>query len=312
MLCILLTGRDGADAWRMRRSVEVLAFHQESRKVEILFGLYVENKLPAGERNYLRMMHRGNVECFFVPAWPLPQHPAESRVHGPEVPGVLQQIYGDLFDEVNGQPRQTSTMTGWDGKVELPVSGQDRPVVWTPDEQACGEITEFGRPLQSETPSPGFQVYTPFTTWELGPFTEPTSFLLTFVLLIQGATYDELVGGDREFTVDGPERLLSRIRYDDLYRVPDEDRSKWCDRLKPFEQSRLLMGEGYDVMILRPPYANAVEALSGGMGIGLGPRQPLWQGQPMAERFITSHQSFSMALRYAKVDEPASSMSSVL
>jgi hypothetical protein len=292
MLCILLNSPQGAGTWRMRRSVEVLAFHEAKEEVEILFGLYVENRLASGTPNFLGIMHRGNVECFLQPAWPLPLHPAEARNRLSK--GVFQEIYGDLFRDIGGRPRQVSTLTAWDGELFLDAEKQVEPIVWPPEELRRGEKTEFGWPFPSEGCSKPLGRYIPFTTWKLGPFIEATSYLITFVLRITGETYRKLVDRDNEFTVDGPERLLSRITYDDLYRLPQEERALWHERLERFRSSLLLMGEGYDVIILHAPYSDAVEPLNGSLAIGQAPKQP-----PHADRFVTANQGFSMALRYA-------------
>jgi hypothetical protein len=293
-VCILVNSPLGNDSWRMRRSVEVLGFHQGDREMRILVGLYVENRLPAGADNYLGIMHRGNMECFVQPAWPLPLHPDESIGDG----GVLHQIYGDLFEEIEGEVFQIKTLTAWDDSFEIK---RERPIPWHPKRISEDRLVEsWGWPWEPETLPASVEECVPFTTWKFGPFADPTSYLITFALRIRGKTYDKLVDRDREFTVEGPEHLLSRIKYDDLLRLSDQEQSKWRQRLEPFESSRLLFGsEGYDVIILNPPLADRVLALGGSIGIVPAPKQPTSRGVPTGERFITSNQAFSMTLRYA-------------
>ncbi len=146
--------------------------------------------------------------------------------------------------------------------------------------------------------------YAPFTAWRLGPFLDIASYLVTFTLRITGETYHELVDDAREFTVEGPEHLHSRIKYDLQRRYSEPERQEWESFLQPFERSQLLLGEGYDAIILNEPFGDNIEVLSGGMGMLPAPKQPRrtnasTQAVPSAERFIASSSAFSMTLRYS-------------
>src|SRR5258708_8746167 len=278
----------------MHRSIEVLGFHQVEREVHILIGLYVENRLAAGTENYLRMLHRRNVECFVQRSWPLPAHPDEFG-HGS---CVLEDIYGDIFEEAPGQQHQVNALTAWDARVP----GEQSPFKpWWPTIDS-EPVQEWGWRIPPETPVCPLERYAPFTTWRLGPFTEATSYLVTCTIRIPGTTYEHLVQRKPQFSVDGPERLLSRIKYDDVFRLADQDRASWEERLAPFEQSHLLVGEEYDVIILNPPLADKVDRLNGSIGIVPAPRQPIRDGERRGERFMTADQAFNMTLRYARSD----------
>ena len=279
----------------MRRSVEVLGFHKEQREVRILLGLYVENRFQSGHENFLGMMHRGNVECFVRPAWPFPEHPDEHAAKsdgrlGGNVDGVLAQVYGQNFQERDGKIYQVNTMTAWDNYV--PILNAEQPIRWSPfSDYGPGE---WGLPWSPDVEAPPLDQWVPFTTWTLGPFTEAASYLITVMLRISGQTYSTLVAREPEFTVDGPERLLSRINYEDLICLRDHERSPWKKRLAPFENSHLLLGEGYDVIVLHSPLADKVQSLGGGIGITPAPRQP-----STGDRYVTANQAFCMTLRYS-------------
>jgi hypothetical protein len=293
MLCIVLNAPYGTESWRMRRSVEVLGFHEQAREVHIQLGLYLENRYEQGP-NYLRMLHRGNVECFLQPAWPFPSHPDEAL----SGESVLRDLYAPIFEDRGGTIMQVNTLTAWDSPVTYPTP--QHAVAWGPQTGIC--VPGWGVPLVPEMNDSerASGRYYPFTSWSLGPFAEQTSYLITCSLRVSGATYDELVHSKPHFGVDGPERLLRRIRYDDLYRLPDDARGLWERELEPFEQSSITNGEGYDVIVLRSPLADSVERLRGSIGVAAAPKQPLRRdGQQVADRFITSDQAFSMTLRYA-------------
>jgi hypothetical protein len=288
----------------MCRSVEVLGFHHAEREVRILLGFYVEKKMEAGAENYLRLMHRGNVECFVQPAWPLPLHPDEVKYGS----SVLRDIYAENFQEQEHDNHllHVKTLTAWDARI--PVA-QPHPVVpWSPKIEG-DPVKDWGWKLMPETPALPLEQYVPFTTWLLGPFDEPAPYLITCAIRIAHKTYDELVESKPQFTVDGPERLLSRIKYDDVFRLADQERAEWEGRLAPFEQSHLLLGDGYDVIILNPPLADSVERLNGSIGIVPAPRQP---GRERGERFMTADQAFNMTLRYARSEVEKADQETVL
>jgi len=285
MHCVLLNSPCGDAYWRLHRSVEVLGYHDT--EVRILLALYLENLAPAGVENYLGMMHRGHVECAIVPAWPLPQHPDEPQSRHSAKTCVLRQLYGAAFFEDSRGLFQRKGLTKWDAWHSV----DERRVIPEKDSWKLKRTSEC---LHAETGA-----WVPFTTWRLGPFTESTFYLVTCVLRFAGETYHELVDQRDNFTVDGPSRLLTRIKYEDLFRLPREDREKWIRQIEPFDSARLLLSDEYDVIILAPPLANEVHAYSK-IGISLARLQPVHEGRHLGDRFITSDPGFSMIVKYGE------------
>ena len=284
MHCVLLNCQCGAGSWRMHRSVEVIGYHKADQEVKILLALFLENQASAGLENYFGMMHRGNVDCEVKPAWPLPCHPDEKAL--PARNRVLQQLYAPAFNEVNGKLFQTKTLTPWDECHAI----MDRPVI--PWANKKGLKCVRGLPCDQ---SPH---YVPFTIWRVGPVTEPGNYLIVCALAFRGQTYYELVERESNFTIDGPTRLLARVKYEDLFRLPQNERTTWAQHLKPFEGAQPLVGDGYDIIILGPPLADEVRT-SGKIGILSAPLQPAHGPRHRADRFITSGRTFSMVAKYA-------------
>jgi hypothetical protein len=281
-VCVVVSAPNGnSNSWVMRRSVEVLSFHRADKEVRVLLGLFVQNKKS---NNVLGIMHQSNVDLLVHPAWPFPRHPDErGRRHG-----ILDELYGGLFREDRGRLYQTHTLTAWDENLKI---AEQEVRAWAP----------YGRTIKRIEPdiSVGPHTYVPFTTWTLGPFPEVCSYLITFELQIKGPAYQYLVAPERSFTVDGPERLLSTFRYGELPRVHSRHRDQWRKSLDTFEKHKLLIGEGYDIVVLRPPLGDAIEFFRGGMGIAPASIQP---SDEVALRFTTVDQSFSIGLRYASSD----------
>ncbi len=304
MHCVLLSSPLGSGYWRLRRSVEVIGYHGEDDTARILVILAVTNTAPPSTKNYLRIMHRGNVEAFLRDAWPLPDHYDEAarwKQIGAADGGkagsrgnVLIKLYREAFKEVGDELLQIEALTGWD--EFLPI---DPPVrVFACGLRSCLDgVKESprGHLIEPEVPSPSADTYSPFTSWKLGPFIEPGLHLLALELTFTGETYKELVTRG-EFTIDGPQRLLARVKHDDLARLSDRERTEWQSRLDKFEGHSLLLGQSYDVIILRDPFADPIQML-GGTGIARAPKQPMCKNTPVADRFVTTNQAFSIALR---------------
>jgi len=295
MHCVLLNSPCGDAYWRIHRSVEVLGYHEQ--EVRILLALYLENLAPTGTENYLGMMHRGHVECKIVPAWPLPQHPDEVKAELRAKDSILRQLYEPAFTQIDGRLVQLKGLTTWDTWHSV----KERRVI---PEKDGWKLTR-----SSEIPYMDSGGWVPFTTWRIGPFTESAFYLITCVLGFTGETYRELVDRESDFTVDGPMRLLARVR-DDLLRLPQQDRARWVGELARFECSHLLPGDGYDVIILAPPLAEEVRT-SGQIGIASAPLQPDRGSRHLADRFIASDQRFSMVVEYAVETPPQPGFGSV-
>jgi hypothetical protein len=289
MHCIVLSSPAGKDAWRVHRSVEILAYHRDAKRISILFILLVENLLPS--KNELRVLHRGNVECNLVPSWPLPLHRDEEA----GTRGVLNDIYGTMFRKDGENLLRVKKLTSWDAQenIEGDVSIADWAV--QTGLLSCSDEASFFPPEIAPL-SKGNHV--PFTTWMFSPFHQSGFHLLSFRLQFEGLTYDRLVPNDDIFTVDGPERLLARIEYEDIIELSSEEKKSWRLRLEEFEDpEKRLLCENYDVIILGPPHGDAVARVTeyNANGIYPAPRQ----SGTNAQRFITTNNLFTLPLMFA-------------
>jgi hypothetical protein len=297
MHCIVLSSPKGSGTWRIHRSVEILGYHHAERRVSILFALLAENLLE-GLPNSLRFLHRGKLDCHVVSAWPLPKHPDEK----PSAEGVLSNVYGHLFQMADGRVLGVTKLTAWDS--EEPLTSEERvPILnWaeTPGLLPAGEQRHRWPP---DPPPPDASGHVPFTTWTLSPFNEKGFYLVSFELQFEGATYARLLHAHPVvFTVDGPERLLGRIEYEDMVEVGRAEVDSWLQRLGDFkDSSKRPPCLSYDVIILGPKYGDEVRRAEHycANGIYLAPRQP----SVGAERFLTADQFFTLPLEY-KIQDP--------
>jgi len=299
MHCIVLSSPTGSDQWQVHRSVEVLGYHHSARRVSILFALLAEN-LRAGSPNSLRFLHRGKAVCHVVSAWPLPKHPDE-KAHGGE--GVLSNVYGHLFQMTDGRILRVKMLTAWDSDEPLASEEQVPILNWaeTPGVLPAGEQRRRWPP---DPPPPNASGYVPFTTWTLSPFNEKGFYLVSFELHFDGETYARLLHADPVvFTVDGPERLLGRIEYEDMVEVGRAEVDSWLQILGDFKDpSKRPPCSSYDIIILGPKYGDEVRTAGHyrANGIYLAPRQPSVD----AQRFLTTHHLFTLPLEYEKKDPP--------
>jgi len=272
--------------------VEIIGYHATDRTIKILLALIVENMAENGVKNDLRLMHAGTPDCFVVPPWPLPKHPDEE----PDSKGILDQLFGHAFESGSGGLKRTKGLTSWDECHPIP----ETPIVTF---QSGGDHNPLlgGSFVMPEQGIPTDGRVAPFTVWKFGPFTQKAAHLITLGLRFAGSSCDQLLGpGQVEFTVDGPLRLVTRIKLEDLSDFSSETRRAWVDRITPFEEANhLLMGEGYDVIILREPLADRVE-LVGEIGIARAAKQPVQRGVQIADRFVTTHRHFSILARLAE------------
>jgi hypothetical protein len=280
MHCIVVSAPLGDDTWRIRRSVEIIGYHQAERRARILIGMYLENRKCLGTENYFDVLHRGPVHCTLSPAWPPPQH-ADERMAGVTT-CLLRELYEEAFEEDSGRLFQVKALTAWDEWRKI-----DHTSVVSVGEATGVRCDEICPSTRTDT----LCDYVPFTTWRLGPFRERCSYLVVLEMQFDGHTYDDLLGRGTEFTVDGPTRVLARIREEDFARLPPNELENWTNRLDAFEKGLLLQGEGYDVVILAPPLADELQ-LCRWSGVSPAPIQP-----SNGRRFLTANEEFSIAFR---------------
>jgi hypothetical protein len=289
MQCIALSAPQGKDSWHIHRSVETLAYHRSVPRVEILFVFLAENLLA---NNSIDLLHRDRVRCRIVPSWPLPRHEDE---RSDTETAVLQQVYGGLFREENACLWQTGRLTPWDEAQEVKPAVLVRD--WANAERLlsgseCWKLWDAQYPDNGKTQ--------PFTCWRLCPFTERGHYLIAFRLSVEWSHYKRFPSPDSVFTVDGPDRLLRRILYEDIAGVPDAERDTWVSRLAPFEnETKRLHPDNYDVILLRSSSVDVVERIAdyGTTGIYEAPQQPNSNGT----RFITSKPSFTLPLCFSEL-----------
>jgi hypothetical protein len=286
MHCFAISAPNGRDTWELRRSIEVIGYHRYREEVQILFLLYGENKC---KDNCLRMMHRGNVECCWLPSWPLPRHPSEKPTSVEETPSILGNLYGEAFELVDGGLFRVKTLLPWDSWETI------KPRIVHPWRPSSGSPRMAGASedmlISPEFPHPRLDEYVPFTSWRIGNFMEPGLFLMTFAMRFSGETYRRLVGRQTQFTVDGPQRVLTRTKYEVLNR---EDHKVWTKRLALFESESVFSDKGYDIIVLNRSLADEVETFAPS-GMVQAPRQP-----ENGSRFITLSHEFTMWVRYAE------------
>ena len=288
MMCIVLRGKSGDKTWRGRRSVEILGYHRDQKRVDILFGLLLEN---LRKNNFLRILHPGNVNWELVKQpWPLPWHLNEPK----NGQSILESVYGNVFcfDEKEKSLYQAKGLTAWDSYFTN--GGKESVTVWpSGDAEAakCKMTKVF--PKENEANE---QEFVPFSEFELGPFTNGGPILIGFNLWFQGNSYARLLGGAPVFTVDGPESLLIRIKREYILHMPKEDQDKWIKRMSPFEQF-IGFGESYDVIVIKEPFATTTTCVWKN-GIVEAPIQP---SEDLADRYITAYPRFVLALKYAPV-----------
>jgi len=297
VFCIIVRGVKGSEHWRIRRSVEILAYHSRTKTAQILFLLCLENLLPRGKENWLELLHPGRTEHELLPTpWPLPWHVDEKRksceYSGNVQTNILTSVYGRAFwEDETGSLRRVACLTPWDFWFD---DWERTPVTLWPKEEGIDPGCAMER-----VPSPGSQSegesHVPFTAFKLGPFRREGLTLLAFKLRLSGRSYEELVEADRVFTVDGPETLLLRIarKYvPQMHSPPD-----WFDRLKDFE-TYVDIGESYDVILLRRGRHCERLRTVRECGIVKAPLQP--QPAGVAERYVTASPRFCLSLAYSK------------
>jgi hypothetical protein len=274
MHCMVLSAPEGGDGWRIKRSVEVLAYHFEERRVSILFLLVGQSRK---DENTLHLLHRGSVSCRLVPAWPLPYHKAET---GSNLPSLLRAFYGPFFQGEVDNLSLCKELTCWDEALRLE---KPEPIRASRGNEELG----VSPPVQDHyVPFTVATVKVPHAGWHL----------LALEFSFQGRTFDRLLSRN-VFTVDGPRRLLRRIQRDDMAALTPGERETWLAKLGDFtDPKRMLHCESYDVIVLtRPPADNVVSPADHCMtGISVAPSQPA--ARYGAVRYLTDDSLFTLPL----------------
>ena len=250
MFCILARAAFDKDDWIGRKMGETLGFHFRDRIVRIQTTLYLTNTLPDNEPNYVYVLHPGNVGFELCYDTPFPAHQDEKDYC------ILHAIYSNAFtyDSVGRELTQIKALSPWDYWYEF---GKD--------DFEC--VTWPGSPRQRKTikavkvfPTPDScrkGQFCPFSVCKIGPFLRNGATMFTLQMTLKGESFDELVGNENTFTVDGPRRLLSRIEHCYIPRIEDDVSAKaYLRELGKFEKF-LKAGGGYDVVILNERFADA-------------------------------------------------------
>jgi hypothetical protein len=294
MHCVVLSSPT-TSSWHIKRSVEVLAYHLDEKRVSILLLLLAQNHK---EGEPLTLLHRGNISCVAVPAWPLPLHEneeADSRA------GVLAAIYADFFRETPEGLYKEKDLSAWDSEIRLRPG--TRESVWASDQSG---------PLPSVFGDTSPCEWVPFTTWSVKPGRSGWN-LFAFRLSFEGETFSRLLPRERVFTVDGPDRLLERIEYEDFARLSENERALWCKRLHSTvgdSKQKRLHCESYDLVLLGQPFADDVQVNSYHCSTGVYPAPIQPRGFPGTRRFLTNDPLFTLPLSRARVNNDRRRISS--
>lgn len=308
MMCIVLRGEKGNALWEGLRSVEVLAYHPSEKKVEILFLLFLDNK---AEDNYLEMLHPGNSHCELVKPWDkeespwdenkekgLPYHIDENEEDFGQ--SILESIYGRMFryEEEEVQLYQKEQLNPNESFFDLEV--EKEVTIW-PDDEGLSYASGIEELYGTEKDKKRF---IPFTSWKLGPFSKAGLALVAFKIVMQGESYDKIVGGREYFPVYGPARLRSKIKHDFIPFYMGTEQAKWQKQLKGFED-HISFRRSYDVIVLkRPPnpkdYTIAVD-LDGSCEIALAARDRQPKGKCLPERYVTMDDRFKLNVYFQEL-----------
>lgn len=281
MHCVSLSSSLGNAAWRIARSVEVLGYHRDRGRVSILYVLLAKN-LNSDRPNSLHLLHRGRVEARIVPAWPLPPHPDEKRANA--VSGPL----ASLFLRRDGEILLTD-----EALAGLEPDLQRGPTF------VCS--SSGPKVLEPNFALPDGGSHVPFTTWTID-VDRPGWHLIAVELAFDGETYSRLLPPGQVFTVDGPERLLARIRYLDLSGLSVDDHRRWGDRLAPFMRPEQKVSPGrYDIVVLGPPCADPISPVDGYGASAVYEVADASRCEPQL-RYRAVDESFSLPLSFAQAE----------
>jgi len=292
VICIAAREICKKGSWKGRRSGETIAPHQEQEEARILATLYLENTLDDDVENFIELLHPGNVEAELVTDQVLADHPDEREKKVQH--NVLYSIYGEAFKITKNRNEvesilQIKALSAWDTWYEVE---EPQFVNWAGDKR-----TQDNPPrLQRVCPHEDCDGFAPFTVWKIGPFKKKGPVLMSLKIKLRGESYRELVSRDRTFSIDGPERLLSRIEYSYIPRLDKENRYWWKKELNKF-RNYISTGQSYDIVILGKKFADAVDVLEKS---GVAEATLQLGSRNLGVRYITDDSNFTMTLKYVK------------
>lgn len=294
MLCTVVRSAGDSNDWRGRKMGEVLGFHFFEKQAKVLATFYLQNNCENGHKNYIHILHPGNVHADMVTS-PLPSHPDE-KCKGFTADNILQYLFGNAFNIVdNGEIIwQVRALSPWDTWHDMTKCER---VNWPNDPRNldnCPHIDRVSPEVEYKK-----EEFTPFTVWRVGPFTKKGPVIFSLEILIEAKTFEELILSNGIFTVDGPTRLLSRIKHKYLPLIAKSDREDWMKELVSFN-TYIKSDAGYDIVILGQDYADepSVEQKS---CINEAFLQP--QAVSHGMRYSTDKSNFTISLKHQFINK---------
>jgi hypothetical protein len=271
------------DEWEGYRTVEILGWHQKEK--EVLFLIHLRNNKV---NNPLKILHPGNVRCKIADlsnGFPLHQDEIERGVKQDDC--ILKKIYGGLlsFNKEKGTFHREKTITAWDSLREANTK-HDIIKIYKGNDDLIKDRFDFAEETK----------FKPFSTWELESFEDTGEYLIALYITVNKASYAEFVEKGSFFVVDGPKRLLDRIKYWHIPNLAPDKQEKWRNKLSEFEEC-LPFNESYDVVTLGEPLADRVIADMDGSTLITEGVLGLTSGRPF-KRYITADSSFKLRLSY--------------
>jgi len=289
MMCTAAREVLKSKSWRGRRSGETIGYHRQLQEAHILATYYLENMLGDGMENYIDFLHPGNVEVGLMVDSFLSAHPDERDKDVEH--NILQSLYGNAFGatNINGVEAisQTKALSKWDMWYELQES---QLVNWAGDPRTLDNPPR----LERICPSEDSVDFAPFTVWRMGPFRKQGPVLMSLSITLKGKSYREFVDRDRNFWIDGPERLLSRLEYTYVPRVHKKERPFWEKQLCKFKKY-MSTGQSYDVVLLGAKFADEVRVTQKS---GVTKAMLQLESKDIGVRYITDDPDFTMTLEY--------------
>jgi len=169
---------------------------------------------------------------------------------------------------------------------------QPQSVNWAGDKRTLDNPPQ----LERVSPSVDCNDFAPFTSWRIGPFRKKGPVLMSLEIKLVGESYRELVAQGRTFSIDGPERLLSRIKYSYIPCLAKEQQCLWkkeCNKFRNYFNT----GQSYDIVLLGKNFADEVKILEKS-GVTEAPLQ--LSSKDIGMRYITDDSNFTMTLKYIK------------
>jgi hypothetical protein len=278
------------DDWELAQSVEILSYLDDERKVNILYLLLAKKK--GDDPNTLGFIHRGRTKCRLLQPWPIQRHPNEKTESYP----ILQKLYGKYFED-------RGVGNGGDLVIKkIRINSDQWEDLDKPEVVIPYPIGDLSSSIEMIKPRDQGYEHIPFSEGTLKGFEKSGYYLLCISFSFCGETYDRLIRESDPFTVDGPSRLLSRIKYYDLARIPSEDRKYWDEHLQPYEDpSKSLPCRFYDIILLNNSETSNVKVMDEYTSNGIYRvfNHPKFEGL----YYLTVDQAFTLPLAFSKKTE---------